>query len=144
MDDYCSLHTYPRSTDPGFSTALGITTTTADTISINVGVSTIVKYSVTDADYNATTGIMTMTIGSHTLKTGTNIKIATESLTFTCAKDGNSTTHRYPRKPDPTYGGTPVTKVNSTTQFEVNIGISTVESFYVGLGSVQALSLIHI
>ena len=67
-----------------------------------------------------------------------NIKIATESLTFTCAKDGNSTTHRYPRKPDPTYGGTPVTKVNSTTQFEVNIGISTVESFYVGLGSVQA------
>ena len=138
MDDYCSLHTYPRSTDPGFSTALGITTTTADTISINVGVSTIVKYSVTDADYNATTGIMTMTIGSHTLKTGTNIKIATESLTFTCAKDGNSTTHRYPRKPDPTYGGTPVTKVNSTTQFEVNIGISTVESFYVGLGSVQA------
>ena len=138
MDDYASLHTYPRSTDPGFSTALGITTTTADTISINVGVSTIVKYSVTDADYNATTGIMTMTIGEHTLKTGTNIKIATESLTFTCAKDGNSTTHRYPRKPDPTYGGTPVTKVNSTTQFEVNIGISTVESFYVGLGSVQA------
>ena len=138
MDDYASLHTYPRSTDPGFSTALGITTTTADTISINVGVSTIVKYSVTDADYNATTGIMTMTIGEHTLKTGTNIKIATESLTFTCAKDGNSTTHRYPRKPDPTYGGTPVTAVNSTTEFEVNIGISTVESFYVGLGSVQA------
>ena len=91
MDDYASLHTYPRSTDPGFSTALGITTTTANTISINVGVSTIVKYDVTAADYNAVTGIMTMTIGNHTLKTGTNIKIGTESLTFTCAKDGNTT-----------------------------------------------------
>tara|TARA_R100001594_G_scaffold439_2_gene1654 strand:+ start:3602 stop:17350 length:13749 start_codon:yes stop_codon:yes gene_type:complete len=141
MDDYATLHTYPRSTDPGFSTALGITTTTANTISINVGVSTIVKYDVSAADYNATTGIMTMTIGDHTLKSGTNIKIATESLTFTCSKDGNSTTHRYPRKPDPYYGGTPITAVNSTTEFEVNIGVSTVPTFYVGLGSVQAAIL---
>ena len=30
MDNYASLHTYPRSSDPGFSTALGITTTTSN------------------------------------------------------------------------------------------------------------------
>jgi hypothetical protein len=78
-----------------------------------------------------------MTIGAHTLKTGTSIKLETESLTFKCAKDGNATNHRYPRKPDPYYNGTPVTKINSATQFEVNVGVSTVPSFYVGLGSVQ-------
>ena len=34
-------------------------------------------------------------------------------------------------------GGVEVSAVNSTTQFEVNIGVSTVPTFYVGLGSVQ-------
>ena len=140
MDDYCSLHPYPRSTDPiAGLTNVAITTATTNTFSINVGISTIIKYSVTAADYNATTGIMTMTIGAgHSLTTGTNIKIATESLTFTCSKDGNSTTHRYPRKPDAYYGGVGISAVNSTTQFEVNIGVSTVPTYYVGLGSVQA------
>jgi hypothetical protein len=140
MDDYCSLHPYPRSTDPiAGLTNVAITTATTNTFSINVGISTIIKYSVTAADYNATTGIMTMTIGAgHSLTTGTNIKIATESLTFTCSKDGNTTTHRYPRKPDAYYGGVAISAVNSTTEFEVNIGVSTVPTYYVGLGSVQA------
>jgi hypothetical protein len=47
--------------------------------------------------------------------------------------------HRYPRKPDPYYTGTTVTAVGvGTTTFEVNIGVSTVPTFYVGLGSVQS------
>ena len=137
MDDYATLHTYPRYSDPGFSTCLGITTVSSNTITLNVGVSTIVKYDVTAADYFPATGIMTMTIGDHTLRKGSSIKIATESLKFTCAKDGGITTHRYPRKPDPTYSGVDVTAVNSTTEFEVNVGPSTVPTFYVGLGSVQ-------
>ena len=118
MDDYASLHSYPRYNDPGFSTALGITSTSATTISLNVGMSTIQKYTVGSANYNAITGIMTVGIGtSHSLTVGTSVKVATESLTFTCAKDGNTTTHRYPRKPDPYYGGVEVSAVNSTTQF---------------------------
>ena len=137
MDDYATLHTYPRYSDPGFSTCLGITTVSANTITLNVGVSTIIKYDVTAADYSPSTGIMTMTIGDHGLSQGNSIKIATESLKFTCAKDGGITTHRYPRKPDPTYSGVDITAINSTTEFEVNIGISTVPSYYVGLGSVQ-------
>ena len=141
MDNYASLHSYPRTTDPIHDTAVSVASTTADTFSLNVGTSPLVSHNVSAADYDAVSGIMTMTIGAHTLQTGTSIKLETESLTFQCAKDGNATNHRYPRKPDPYYNGTPVTKINSATQFEVNIGISTVPSFYVGLGSVQGALL---
>ena len=137
MDNYASLHSYPRTTDPIHNTAVSVASTTANTFSLNVGASPLVSHNVSAADYDAVSGIMTMTIGAHTLKTGTSIKLGTESLTFKCAKDGNATNHRYPRKPDPYYNGTPVTKINSATQFEVNVGVSTVPSFYVGLGSVQ-------
>ena len=141
MDNYASLHSYPRITDPIHDTAVSVASTTANTFSLNVGASPLVSHNVSAADYNAVSGIMTMTIGAHTLKTGTSIKLGTESLTFQCAKDGNATNHRYPRKPDPYYNGTPVTNVLGVDKFEVNIGISTVPSFYVGLGSVQGALL---
>ena len=139
MDDYASLHTYPRSTDPGFSTALGITTTTSNTITVNVGVSTLVYHDVTTADYSANVGVMTMTIGAHTLKTGESIKLGTESLWFTCDKDSGVTTHKYPRKPDPFYTGSKITSVPSSTEFVTYIGISTVDTFYVSGGTVQGV-----
>ena len=137
MDNYASLHSYPRTTDPIHNTAVSVASTSANTFSLNVGASPLVSHNVSGADYDAVSGIMTMTIGAHTLKTGTSIKLGTESLTFKCAKDGNATNHRYPRKPDPYYTGTPVTNVISATKFEVNVGVSTVPSFYVGFGSVQ-------
>ena len=109
MDNYATLHTYPRSSDPGFSTSLGITSTTTNTITLQVGVSTLVNHTVSAANYSANTGILTMTIGAHTLTTGESIKLKEEGLTFSCSKDSNSTYHRYPRRPDPTYAGTPIT-----------------------------------
>ena len=139
MDNYASLHTYPRSTDPGFSTALGITTTTSNTITVNVGASPIVNYNVTGADYSANVGVMTMTIGAHTLQTGESIKLATESLSFTCDKDSGVTTHRYPRKPDPFYTGSKITSLPSTTQFVTYVGISTVDTYYKSGGTVQGV-----
>lgn len=145
MDDYSSLHPYPRATDPivGYGST-AITAATTNTFSINVGVSTIVNYNISTAVYSASSGILTMTLGSdgslHGLTTGTSIKLSTESLSFRCSKDSYASVHKYPRKPDPYYTGTNVTAVNSTTQFEVNVGISTVLSHYVGFGSVNLLS----
>ena len=139
MDDYASIHTYPRYTDPGFSTALGITTTTSNTITLNVGTSKTANYSISTATYNASVGILTVAIGAgHSLLKGQSIKIGTESLNFRCSRDSYATVHKYPRKPDPYYTGTPVTAVNSATQFQVNVGVATVPTFYVGFGSVQA------
>jgi len=138
MDQHGSIHTYPRTTDPAYNTAVSISATTTDTITVNVGASTQTNYNVTAANYGAATGILTMTVGAgHSIVAGDSIKFKKESLTFTCTKDSNATRHKYPREGDPTYNGTVVTAVNSTTEFEVNIGISTVLSHYTGVGSAK-------
>ena len=139
MDDYSSLHSYPRITDPIHNTMVAVAATTANTFTIDVGTSPLVSHNVSGATYDAASGVMVLTIGAHTLKTGTSIKLDTESLAFTCSKDGNATTHKYPRKPDPYYAGTKVTQVNSATEFVVNVGISTVETFYKNGGKVQGV-----
>ena len=140
FDDYATIHPYPRYTDPGFSTSINIDSKTDDTITLNVGTSKTALYSISTASYSATSGILTVSIGAgHSLRIGQSIGIKTESLSFRCSRDNYATVHRYPRKPDPYYTGTQVTAVGvGTTTFEVNIGVSTVPTFYVGLGSVQS------
>ena len=98
------------------------------------------NYSISTAVYNASAGILTVSIGAgHSLLKGQSIGIKTESLSFRCSRDNYASVHRYPRKPDPYYTGTTVTAVGvGTTTFECNIGVSTVPTFYVGLGSVQS------
>ena len=95
---------------------------------------------VSAATYDAATGDLVLTVGSgHSLNTGTKIKIAESSLTFTCARDDHASEHSYPRKPDPMYGGVPVSTVGvGTTTFTVQVGISTVPTYYQGGGTVQA------
>ena len=88
---------YPRSTDPFYDTAVGIASTTSDTITLNVGKSPILPFDVSAATYDAATGIMVANIGAHTLKTGTSVKINEKSLLFTCSQDDNATVHAYPR-----------------------------------------------
>ena len=82
----------------------------------------------TDADYNPSTGLMIVTSAGHGLDNGNNIGIGTNSLTFTCSKDGHATEHTYPRgtgiTTDPSYNTLiPVTKINDDT-FSVNVGSS--------------------
>tara|TARA_B100000287_G_scaffold416259_1_gene450722 strand:- start:20439 stop:31691 length:11253 start_codon:yes stop_codon:yes gene_type:complete len=112
------------------------------TVTINVGITTTVTYDVSDSTYDPATGLLVLTIGAHTLERGETVKIAPESLIFTCAKDGNATKHRYPQGGDPYFNGTPVTKVISNTQIEVNVGISTVPTFYNTGGKVQGAILV--
>ena len=139
MDGNASYHTYPRSTDPYYDTSVSIGATTATTITLNVGITTIVNYGISTATYNPATGDLVLGIGTHNLTKGSHIKLADESLIFTCAKDSHASHHRYPRKADPTYGGTNVTAVNSSTEFEVNVGVSTVPTYYNSGGTVQAV-----
>ena len=138
MDQQGSDHPYPRPTDPiaGINTA--ITAADANTITINVGTSTAVSYDVSAATYDPATGNLVLTIGAHTLLPNRNIKLKNESLTFTCTKNGNTTEHRYPRRGDSYYAGSPVTNVGTSTVFTTNVGISTVPTQYVSGGKVQA------
>ena len=123
MDGNTSTKTYPRSTDPASGATLAISAVTTDTITINVGASPIVNHDVTNATYNYATGILEMTIGSHSLEVGTSVKIANDSLTFTCDADGNATNHTYPRSTDPARDtALPITAKTGTT-ISVNVGI---------------------
>ena len=61
MDNHGSNHTYPRSTDPISNTRIGIAATSDNEFIVNVGVSTHTFSQAVGADYNAATGIMTVT-----------------------------------------------------------------------------------
>ena len=53
------------------------------------------------ADYNPTTGIMTVTCEDHGLTPTDEIIIDDNSIIFTCAEDGDASDHAYPRGSDP-------------------------------------------
>ena len=125
MDGNTANKTYPRSTDPISGIATAITGTTTDTITINVGASPIVNHDVTDATYIPSTGVLQLTIGSHSLTTGTSVKIANGSLTFTCDMDGNATLHSYPRPSDPFYDTAINIDAVTSTTITLNVGISS-------------------
>ena len=59
------------------------------------------SHTVSNATYNPTTGVMVLTITGHGFNNGDWIKIADNSLTFTCAQDNNASNHSYPRPTDP-------------------------------------------
>ena len=69
----------------------------AGTIDLQVGRSPIVNFDVTNAAYAPTTGVLELTIGAHAFVIGQHIKLAANSLQFTCTLDGNTVTKSYPR-----------------------------------------------
>ena len=81
------------------------------------------------ADYNAVTGVLTLTFsGAHGLVNGNTIKVADKSLAFTCSRDNHKTIHKYPRATDPKFDtDMTVTKIDANT-FTVNVGTSPIVS----------------
>ena len=72
-----------------------ITAKTTNTFTVNVGTSPTVNHQVSNATYNPTTGLMELTIGAHSLKAGTSIKMPDNAVTFSCTHgSGNKS---YPR-----------------------------------------------
>ena len=103
--------TYPRpGTDPFAGKSITIT---------NVGAS---QSTVTNAAYTAATGTLTLTIPTHGFSNGDYIKIADNSLTFTCDKDNNSSTHTYPRTSDAASGRWYAITNATANSFDVNVG----------------------
>ena len=119
MDSDGSTHSYPRPSDPYSGKWLQVANKTNNTFELNVGTSPEVKFTPTYAKYDPTTGLMELTIGSHTLSPGTSIKLATNSIGFTCDVDNNITTKTYPRPSDP-YNDTSI-KIESVTDTTITI-----------------------
>ena len=97
MDNNVSQKKYPRVSDPAYDKKLAINSVTSDTLTVNIGASPIVNYDVSNAVYNEASGEMVLTVGTHNLDSGSSIKLADNSLSFTCTKDGNSVAQSYPR-----------------------------------------------
>ena len=98
----------------------------------------LVQLTPTDATYKPETGVMTLTVGAHTMSVGEEIQIAPDAITFTCALDGNATLHPYPRAtgvPNSTgkdgfyYAPVEITGVTANT-ITVNVGVSSDTSLH--------------
>ena len=130
MDGNTSNKNYPRSGDPVSGIFTSIVGTSSTTININVGASPLVRHPVHHATYNASTGVMELNIGSHSLTAGTSIRLDDESLVFTCERDKHLTKHGYPRPSDPYYQ----TAINidsvSAETITINVGVATAGQQY--------------
>ena len=146
MDGDSTTTFYPKSTDPIAGIVTGITTTTTNTITLFVGISTLVKYPVHDATYDPATGLSVLTIGTHNLTTANSIRLANESLLFKCSLDNYSRIEAYPRPfKDRVYGKS--TGITSFTSDSITIlaGPSVESQRYqhqfVGVGSYSQFDL---
>lgn len=99
------------------------------TLTFNAGISTIRHEYVSGG---------ALTLG-HKLKVGTDVILT--GLAFTCSYDGGVGILTHPRVTDPTYCGTQVTRINSLYDFEINVGVTTAESFYNSGGIVEEIIL---
>ena len=79
-------------------------------------------YSPSNATYDPVLGLSTITIGSHDLQVGDQVLLAPDSLTFTCALDGNATQHTYPTTTITNFTPTNATYVPTTGEFTATIG----------------------
>ena len=91
------------------------------------------SYTPTNASYTGATGVLNITIGSHSLSVGDKIKIAIGGITFTCEKDNNATLHPYPRESgvanitgnDPYAHNLIEITATDATSITMNVGISS-------------------
>ena len=130
-DGNSSTKYYPRAKDPTYNTAVPITGVAGTTITVNAGISTIVKYNIRFADYTPALGVMTVSVDRlHGFQTGESIKFKNGSLVFKCEQDGFQTNHFYPRPSDPYYDK-PVEIIGAAgTMFTVNVGPTTSANVY--------------
>ncbi len=106
-------HAYPRQTDPWYNKWMVVTVINANTIRVNVGNSS-----------DTSTHYYQSSLANCIKKQGESIKLANSGFTFTCAMDGNSTEHAYPRSTDPYYNTSVGIGTTTTDSITVHVGRS--------------------
>ena len=121
QDGNVSQHQYPRPSDPASGKALTVNEITSTTITVNVGPSAVgTQYAHTFV--SATANSINK---AHPLENGEKITLVPNSFTFTCATDGNSTLHTYPRVTDPAYNTKLTISAHTPESITVNVGVSS-------------------
>ena len=72
---------------------------------------------------------MVIDIANHGLSNGDRVKIADNSLTFTCTMDNNTSNKTYPRTTDPVSGQYIEITASTTDSITVNVGASPIVEF---------------
>ena len=72
-------------------------------LQINGGIRGGDEFDVSDATYDPSTGLTTLTIGTHSLIAGNRVTVKLDRSRFTCTSDGNQTVLPHPRKSDTPY-----------------------------------------
>ena len=156
-DNNNSTHAYPRETDPFAGKQITIDSVNTDTITVNVGVSSpgtsyprssdpisgewIEVLAVTQNTFNiqvldstpsTNTDVHTFVSGKANAirKAGTAVRLAPDSLAFTCDKDKNNTIHTYPRATDPAYNTSLDIIAATGTTITLNVGKASAGSSY--------------
>ncbi len=94
----------------------------ADTDSITVISGVGGPFTPEDSNYDGATGLLTLVIKNHGLQVGNTIRIADNSINFTCSKDDYTSIHSYPRSTDPAFGTTISIAATTTNTFTVGVG----------------------
>ena len=113
-DSHATEHTYPRSTDPKSNKWLAITGVTTSVFEVNV----------LDTTPSTNTGVHTFVTATTDglTKAGDSVKLANESLTFTCGMDQHGSEHSYPRGSDPYYNTAVSVGATTANSISVNVG----------------------
>ena len=90
----------------------------------NIGGQATAQYTPTDVTYDPATGDAVFTVNNHGLSVGDGVRIADESIVFTCTMDGNKTEHALPDTDQYASGKSlPITAATTNT-FTLNVGAS--------------------
>ena len=135
LDSHGSVHSYPRTTDPAYNTALAIASVTGTTVTVDVGAVGVTSQTKsyprakldgknpTAITYTPATGVMACTLASHGMENGDWVRFVKGGVNFTCTHgDG---THSYPRATDPYYNKWLKISNVASGSFDVNVGISS-------------------
>ncbi len=103
----------------------GLTQRTDTTIT-DSSTSSLTKFTpVAPTTYAEDTGLLTLSIGSHSLTTASRVSLARESIIFTCADDGNDRQIAYPDPGNATaYDQVLAVEAVTATTITVNVGAS--------------------
>ena len=121
---------YPNLVIPGdrFTPTGATYDATTGLLTMSVSANTLTnggKITPRSATYDAATGDMTIAATNHGLSVGQRVNIKVNSMTFTCSQDSNATEHEYPRPTDPAAGDwIAITSVPNDHEFVINVSAS--------------------
>ena len=113
MDNNATNHAYPRIGDPISKKWMSITKVSNDVFTMDVGKSS-----------NTSTHTFVSSTATAISRATSTVGIATTAFAFTCAQDGHTSVHLYPRINDPAYNNKVAVTEKTATTFKLFVGIA--------------------